>query len=225
MSPPGQVPRAVRRGKSLQLSCLVPAVGVGEPVDNGGQIMTEHLPQPGHDHPLIIRHRMDAERTARVGRARVVGTSESHPAELTAPSSTARLSEVAFSLTRSPARRPLPGEATSAPSSAWRWWQQVSRGKASGAPQARERLAGASWGACRGGRAGQNSCSAIGRWFAGRLHQPPLGGLALRPADIDLDARTVRVARQLHYTVPAIPSGRPSREPECGSWISRADRA
>ena len=61
MSPPGQVPRPVRRGESLQLSCLVPAVGVREPVDDGGQVMPEHLPQPGHDRPFIIRHRTDAK--------------------------------------------------------------------------------------------------------------------------------------------------------------------
>jgi hypothetical protein len=47
--------------------------------------MPEHLPQPGHGHPLIIRHRTDAERTARTDLARTVCTSSSHPAELTAP--------------------------------------------------------------------------------------------------------------------------------------------
>jgi hypothetical protein len=62
--------------------------------------MTERLPQPGHDLPLTIRHRMDAERTARVGRARTVGTSKSHRPSLQSKAAPAWLSAIAFSLTR-----------------------------------------------------------------------------------------------------------------------------
>lgn len=115
MRPPGQVPRAVRRGKSSQLSCLVPAVGVGEPVDNGCQVMPECLPQPGHDRPLIIRHGTDAERTARVGRARTAGTSASHR-----PSLRRRVAP--------PGRTDLPGGRAARAGHDQRWLRRVSGG-------------------------------------------------------------------------------------------------
>jgi hypothetical protein len=95
MGPPGQVPRPVRRGKPLQRSCLVPAIGVREPVDDEGQVMPEHLPEPGHDHPLVIRHGTDGERTPSAGLAGSVCTRASHPPSLTRRAAPAWLSAVA----------------------------------------------------------------------------------------------------------------------------------
>lgn len=92
MRPPGQVPHSVRRGKSSQLSRLVPAVGVREPVDDGGQVMPERLPQPGHDHPLVTRNGANARQTTGAGLAGTVRTSVAHPGDATASGGTRRRS-------------------------------------------------------------------------------------------------------------------------------------
>jgi integrase len=46
--------------------------------------------------------------------------------------------------------------------------------------------------------------------------------VALRPGDIDLDARTVRVTRQLYTTARVTRSGGRSRGRVCASWTSQS---
>src|SRR5450759_4624204 len=52
--PPRDVAGTVRRGELAQFSTLIAAIGIGQAVRNGGQVMAVGLPEPGNNAPLVI---------------------------------------------------------------------------------------------------------------------------------------------------------------------------